>query len=240
MNNKECISMIIEQALDEIKEYPNETSDRYYNDDGIAVPRVTEILSSMMHSDALMYWANSLGFKHIKYRTALNAAANTGTKAHNAIERFLNGKAKEEDYSNISFCAFLEWYKLVTSNGNTFEVVDMEQKLACKWFGGTYDLLVKINGRLFLVDLKTSNHVTEKYFMQLAAYVYMLALKSVYVEGVIVLQLSKEVSEFNEYILDFSYPNHFVFMENCTRAFLSLVYAYYNVNQIQAQFKTLF
>ena len=112
--------------------------------------------------------------------------------------------------------------------------------MTCKWFGGTYDLLVKINGRLFLVDFKTSNHVTEKYFLQLAAYVYMLALKGIFVEGVIVLQLSKEVSEFNEYILDFSYPNHFSFMENCTRAFLSLVYAYYNVNQIQAQFKTLF
>ena len=35
----------------------------YYNDDGVMVPRVTEVISTMIHSDALMYWANSLGFK---------------------------------------------------------------------------------------------------------------------------------------------------------------------------------
>ena len=136
--------------------------------------------------------------------------------------------------------AFKTWYDLVTSNGNTFEVIGMEQKISCKWFGGTYDILAKINHRTFLIDLKTSNHITEKYFMQLAAYMYMLSLKGIYIDGVIILQLSKEVEEFNEYVLDFSYPEHFAFMENCTRAFLSLVYAYYNVRGLQEQFKSIF
>lgn len=241
MINKEGrFIMLIEDALKEITNYPKETSERYYNEDGICVPRVTEILSSMMHSDALLYWANNLGFRKIKYKTALTQAANIGTNAHNAIERFLVGKATQEDYDNISFQAFLAWHNIFIKEGIDFEVLGMEEKLTCKWFGGTYDLLVKINGRIFLVDLKTSNHITEKYFMQLAAYIYMLALKGIFVDGTIILQLSKESDTFNEYTIDLSIPGHFTFMENCTRAFLSLVYAYYNVAQVRSQFKTLF
>lgn len=232
--------MIIEQALNEIKNYPKEASDRYYNEDGIPVPRVTEILSSMMHSDALMYWANNLGFRRIKYKTALTQAANIGTNAHNAIERFLSGKATQEDHDNVSFQAFLAWHNIFIKEGIDFEILGMEQKLTCRWFGGTYDLLVRIGGRVFLVDLKTSNYVTEKYFMQLAAYMYMLSLKGIYIDGLIVLQLSKETDSFNEYTIDLSIPGHFNFMENCTRAFLSLVYAYYNVVQVKTQFKALF
>ena len=232
--------MIIEQALNEIKTYPKENSDRYYNDEGIPVPRVTQILSAMMHSDTLLYWANSLGFRRIKYRDAINEASQIGTKAHNAIERFLRDEATDEDLRNISFQAFKAWYDIFTINNISFEVIGMEQKLTCRWFGVTYDLLARIGGRIFLVDFKTSNHITEKYFLQLSAYVYMLALKGIVVEGVIVLQLSKESDCFNEYTLDFSIPSHFQFMENCTKSFLSLVYAYYNVAQVRSQFTSLF
>ena len=45
-----------------------------YECNGFQVPRVTAIISSMMHSDSLMYWANSLGFKHQKYSEVINEA----------------------------------------------------------------------------------------------------------------------------------------------------------------------
>ena len=233
--------MLIEDALQQMTcDYINPKSERYYNADGIPVPRVTEILSSMMHSDALMYWANNLGFRGIKYAKALNDAARTGTIAHNTIENFLRNKIDPGDTDNPSFKAFLAWYQLVISHGNTFSVIAMEQKLACQWFGGTYDLLCRINGRFFLVEFKTSNHVTEKYFLQLAAYVYMLRQIGQSVDGVIVLQLSKETEEFNEYILDYQIPEHAAFMDQCTVTFLALVYAWYNVQAARRQFREVF
>ena len=76
--------------------------------------------------------------------------------------------------------------------------------MVCEWFGGTYDLLLKINGCLFLVDFKTSNHVTYKYYMQLAAYSYMLKQQGIYISGVIILQLAKTSPRYNEFVLDFS------------------------------------
>ena len=54
------LSMIATDNLDSVI-----NSSSYVNKFGIKVPRVTEILSAMMHSDNLMYWANNLGFKGI-------------------------------------------------------------------------------------------------------------------------------------------------------------------------------
>ena len=232
--------MIIEDALKELIEFPNINTDRYYNDEGISVPRVTEILSTMIHSDALMYWANNLGFRGIKYSTALNNAAKIGTIAHNSIEMFLRNKLKLEEIDNIPFQGFYQWYMNLINLGYTIELVGMEVRLSCKWFGGTYDMLIRINGRLFLVDFKTSNYVTEKYFLQLSAYRYMLLSKGINIDGVIVLQLNKSEPGFNEYLLDMNIKEHLSFIENCTRTFLSLVYAYYNLYSIKKEYKTLF
>ena len=39
----------------------------------------------------------------------------------------------------------------------------MEETITCPYFGGTYDFLVEINGRNWLIDFKTSNHIGYKY-----------------------------------------------------------------------------
>lgn len=211
---------------------------RYTNRFGQFVPRVTEILSfDGSSTESLMGWANSLGFKGIRYSDARNEAANIGTNGHNAIERFLKGDSL--DYTNMIVRAFQQWYMTVLK-AHTFEVISMEQSLVCDWFGGTYDLLCKIDNKVFLVDFKTSNHITYKYFMQLAAYKYMLEQQGVKIDGCIILQLSKTSPEFNEYYLDFSHESDLVFINNCTYAFFSLVNAYYAVNSINISYNKIF
>lgn len=213
-------------------------SDRYYNKEGVKVPRVTEILSSMLHNDSLMYWANSLGFKGIKYKDALNSAANIGTKAHNAIEVYLQDKLK--DTTNIPLQGFLLWYDIISERAPA-KVIMIEEKLVGRWFGGTLDCLMNIGGRLFLIDFKTSNHVTYNYFLQLASYRYLIReLYGLEIAGVIVLQLDKTEPGFNEYLLDFSIPDHLIFIVECERCFLSLVYAYYNRKYIEGRFNDIF
>lgn len=230
----------IEKALKTIQFNANSKSSTYYNGEGKIVPRVTEILDRMIHSDGLMYWANSLGMKGIRYRDFMNTAANIGTNAHNAIEKFL--QEKYQDVSNIPFLGFMMWYTLLTQEMNLpIEVIYIEHKLSCNWFGGTLDALLKIGGKVYLVDFKTSNHVTFNYFLQLAAYKYMLKqAEGISVDGVIVLQLNKEEPGFNEYLLDFSIKEHLNFMSHCETTFLSLVYAFYNIYYTEIQFKTIF
>lgn len=216
------------------------TKDVNYFDNGIPVPRVTEILSKMIHRDNLMYWANSLGFKGLRYKDVLNNAADIGTIAHAAIEKFLKNKLESVD--NIPFLGFISWYNIVTQDiGLPIEVIFVEHKLTCKWFGGTMDALLKIGNKLYLIDFKTSNHVTFNYFLQLAAYRFMLKEKeNIDIDGVIVLQLDKTAPGFNEYLLDFSIKEHLLFINHCEKTFLSLVYAYYNVEHAENLYKTIF
>lgn len=230
----------IYEALNSINEIANSKTSTYYNQDGIKVPRVTEILSKMIHSDGLMYWANNMGLKGYRYKDIMNAASNIGTIAHNAIEKFLQENIKSEN--NIPFMGFMMWYNAVLEGtGCKPEIVYIEHKMACKWFGGTLDGLIRIGNRLFLIDFKTSNHITYNYFLQIAAYRYMLrVVENIVVDGVIVLQLDKEEPGFNEYLLDFMIPSHLDFINQCEITFMALVYAYHNLYKVEAGFNKIF
>ena len=85
-----------------------------YECNGIQVPRVTAIISSMMHSDSLMYWANSLGFKHQKYSEVINEACEYGTNTHKGIELFLKGKSIPKETPYHSMNAFLQWWNTIS------------------------------------------------------------------------------------------------------------------------------
>ena len=230
----------IVQALNNIDIILNNKDSIYQNKSGQTIARVTDIISSMIHSDRLMYWANSLGFKGIKYKDELTRAANFGTAAHAAIEKFLKEKLCTE--SNIPFKGFKLWYDIVTVNiGLPITVIYVEHTITCKWFGGTLDALLLIGNKVYLIDFKTSNHVTYKYFIQLSAYRYMLReVENINIDGVIVLQLDKNEPGFNEYLLDFSIANHLDFINRCENTFLSLVYAYYGVKRLESDYKALF
>ena len=187
----------------------------FYN--GVPVPRVTEIISKMISEEYLMYWSNSLGFKR--------------------ISRFLLGETFASN--NIPYLGFRKWWIDVNSN-NTIKVLGSEQELVCPYFGGTYDLLLEINGLVYLVDFKTSNHVSYKYYLQLAAYKYMLELKGYNIAGCIILQLNKEEIQYTEYPLIFSNPDHLNFINASLNTFLSLVYSYYNIYQCERMYKQIF
>ena len=229
----------IEKALEKSEYFSKNGSSTYYNDRGQLVPRVTEIISRMNHSDGLMYWANSLGFKGIKYKDALNKAANMGTEAHEAIEKFL--KEKLETTSNIPFMGFMQWYNLLTTEYNLdIKLIYSEYKLVCDWFGGTLDALLEIGGNLYIIDFKTSNHVTYNYFLQLAAYIYILRnYYGVEVYGCGIVKLNKKTINFEEYIIDYSQPDYTEFMTLCETTFLSLVYAYYHKTRTENYYNTL-
>ena len=220
-------------------------ADSNYTYNGMVVPRVTKILSKCIHSDSLMYWANSLGFKHQSYKKTLDTAATIGTHTHDNIDGFLSDESYEADESSMpyqsynAYQSFLKWYFDVTNIANV-KVIFHEKTLTCKYFGGTLDGLYEINGKIYLVDYKTSNHITFKYCLQLAAYRYMLRTElGIEIDGCIILQLAKESVSYNEFVLNFSNPNHLKYINDCEMAFLSLVFAYYNIAKVETDYNTL-
>jgi len=211
---------------------------KYISKKGHNLPRVTSVINEMIHSDVLMYWANSLGFKGTRYKDFMSEAAKAGTEAHHRIELFLKDKLDSTD--NIPYLGFKEWYYNIMNGGHIFEVLGSEVELTCEWYAGTCDAVVAIDGRNFLIDFKTSNHVTYKYFLQLAAYKNILETNGIKIDGVIVLQLYKDEVGFNEYILDFNNLNHLAFINECTNTFFSLLYGYYNIHKIESLFREIY
>lgn len=228
----------------------NKLDNLYFDNSGVvytdSIPRVTEILSSMLHEDSLMYWANNLGFKRMSYGATLQHAANIGTSVHNAAESILSNKPCEdiadlyfrekELYNSIG--SFIDWYSEVKDK---IEVISMEVTQYDNHFKGTYDLLARINGKMYLVDFKTSSHIGYRYFLQLAAYRYLIRTnQNREIDGCLILQLSKKKREFKEYVLEFSDPNHLKFINDCEQAFFSIVYAYHHRKHIESGFKSIF
>lgn len=219
------------------------TRSKTYTFNGKNVPRVTTIISRCIHNDGLMFWANNLGFRRQSYKETMSIAANIGTECHTNIDAFLeNSSHKETDITwqaHNAYQSFLVWYNTLVSKNNV-EVIYHEKSLTCPYFGGTLDGLYKINGKTYLIDYKTSNHVTFNYCLQLAAYRYMLReILNIEIDGTIILQLSKTDISYNEFVLNFNDLHHLAFMNDCERAFFSLLYSYYNLSCVEKQFDAI-
>lgn len=154
---------------------------------------VTTILGQTLSKD-LMAWAVGCAMEYLtdklpvvtaddlleaarEYERRRDSGASTGTDAHAMVEAFLKGNqalnAKSQEASN-AFNAYVEWHKKVQP-----EIVNVEEVVYSEEFNyaGTYDAMLKINGRVYLTDLKTTNvsrkapnGVYAEYFIQLGAY----------------------------------------------------------------------
>ena len=154
-------------------------------------------------------------------------------------KKYLKGEKLPLDTPKTPMNSFKEWWKSI-NNGNTITILGQEKKLTCEWYGGTYDCLLDINGRIFLVDFKTSNHVTYKYYLQLAAYSKVLREeKNMNIDGVIILQIDKYKLKYREYVLDFNIPEHKSYFDLCERTSLSLLYSYYHISYLEENFGVL-
>lgn len=115
---------------------------------------------------------------HIRLR---DAGASTGSEAHALVEQFLKGELGEhEPLTNTSseagnaYLAFVKWFNEVKP-----EVLGVEEVVYSPTLGyaGTYDCMLKISGKVYLCDLKTTNPsrdapkgVYAENFIQLGAY----------------------------------------------------------------------
>lgn len=241
--------MSIESLLQKIDLNELNIDNNHYQYNGINVPRVTEILSNMLHENYLMEWSNNIGlYQRKKYSDVLDQAAIKGTYVHNAIEDYIQNN-NELDMNTVNnmykkevsyaYGSFKQWWEIICKRN--ISIVMEEQKLVCPWFGGTLDLLIEIDNKIYLLDFKTSNYPSYKYFLQLAAYNYMLRnYYGIEIFGCGIIKLNKRFIGFDEYIIDKSNLDYEKFINLCENTFLSLVYSYFNRIQVEQYYKNLF
>ena len=215
---------------------------------GEKVPRVTHILSSMLNEEYIAQWANSLGYKHKSYKVTLQEAADKGTLIHDSIHRYIVNGDTPSDYAGTipdeyyestitGFKSFKLWFNTL----DEYTIIDTEKELVCPYFGGTADLLIRYKNKTYLLDFKTGKHLSFKYFLQLAAYRYILQMwYNISIDCVGIIQLDKSFISFKEYILDLSNNINFEYISQCTNTFFSLVEGYkYRLNN-EYYFKSIF
>lgn len=147
---------------------------RYYRRNGKYYPSVTYVLGYYPKGKFFENWLKQVGFAS---DYIVKKAAENGTQVHELCEDYLNGKdlnfldsQGRPQYDPdvwqmlLRFVEFWEEYNptLIETEVHLFSDV---LKVA-----GTCDLIVEINGEIWLLDLKTSNQLQLTYELQTAVY----------------------------------------------------------------------
>ncbi len=169
---------------------------RYRLADGTIVPGVTTIVG-LLNKPYLVAWANKMGLQGVDTTAYTAAAAGAGTCAHEMIQAMVGGT--DVDFSKYTgeeieaaqnaaekFRAWLQNHDMQTHL--------IEEQLVSERYrvGGTIDWYGELDGRMTLVDIKTSGNVYAEHIIQVAAYAQMLKDEEYPVDGVRILRFSRE------------------------------------------------
>lgn len=149
---------------------------KYLLKDGTAVPGASTIAKIGDDGSSLIHWAWDLGSRGLDYRKVRDQAADIGTIAHFMIECFLHGhEADLSEYSGadiaraeVAFGNFKAWW-----DEEGFTILEPEVQLVSEqhMFGGTIDAPSRDkDGKIVLLDWKTSKGIWPAHRFQLAAY----------------------------------------------------------------------
>ena len=174
--------------------------ERYKNLAGEVIPSVTTALNELS-KPALVPWANRLGLDGIDLNRYKDALADVGTLTHHLIVCRVTDELPEVDeftpeqlsLAEGCFKKYLEW-----EQKNPVTCVFAEKPLISEryQYGGTPDLYAICNGRLMLVDFKTSaSGIFTDMFYQVAAYRQLLLEDNCGVDGVSILRLGRGTQE---------------------------------------------
>jgi hypothetical protein len=139
---------------------------------GKRVPGVTTI-TGVMDKPALKKWANRLGLQGIEVEKYVDELAVIGTLAHYMIEcHCKNQKPDLGDYTpnqiSLAENSYIKW--MFWKDSVKFEPVHNELALVSEkhQFGGTLDIIGRLNGKLTLVDIKTCKGIFGEHKTQVA------------------------------------------------------------------------
>lgn len=203
-----------------------------YESNGKKLPSVTTIISAL-GSDYITKWANSLGFRHIKYEEELNKYAERGTMIHDLLrgeidQSYTPNIVYKDDMERLEVLGYLTKFRSFLSLYD-YETIFCEKTLMSESLGyaGTIDWLAKINNFLMLNDFKTSKMVKFTHLLQLGGYNNLLKENGIYVDGASIILCNKKVTTM--------YPINKTQLEFYSEAFDNLAKYYLMTWEVQMQ-----
>lgn len=212
---------------------------------GEKVPGVTTIIGRFKESGPLIAWAFSKGKEGVDNLYEITSkAADIGSAAHRMVEMHLDGHSLIEIEANASkvldnpdklakavgsFQSYLNWERNFKVNIIAKEVYMVSE---VHKFGGTPDAIGEINGKLCLLDWKTSNGLYADYLVQVATYEQLWNENNpsrLLTGGLHLLRFSKEHGDFTHKY----FPN----LDKAWRQFLLFREAYEIDKELKARVK---
>ena len=184
---------------------------QYKTEDGKRVPGVTTVIGRFKDSGGLLWWAFEQG--KCAERGEINSlydardeAASMGTVVHEMVETHINGEdyqipgyfnAEQQDKIMAAYGAYFEWQK---NCGMEFIAQEIPLVSEQYRFGGCPDAIARINGKICLIDWKTSNGIYPDYLIQLAAYKHLWEEDGgAEIEGFHLCRFAKEYGDFSHH-----------------------------------------
>ncbi len=171
----------------------------YLLKDSTRVPSVTTYLG-ILDKPAIVHWAWTCGVEGLDYRKVRDQSANIGTFVHAKILSELSGRPMAEDEfteadKKVAKNCMRSWHRW--KEGKTLEPILLEKPLVSETyrFGGTPDFYGKVDGKLFLLDFKTSGGIYPEYYYQLAAYWVLLEENGYEDPTIKILRIGKEAND---------------------------------------------
>lgn len=221
---------------------------RYYTtykfNDVFPVPRVTEILKHALVNPFIEEWRIKVGKEEAE--RVSKVAKEIGLAVHNLIEYYLINRKPIPDYmfkikleyeSEVKTCFanFLRWEKSLNNNGYFIEqIIAIEVPVITPYFGGTIDCIAKINGKIYIIDFKTSKSISQDYLYQLSAYYwganngYIIGHPDLHIDGIGVVRISKTGNSFEDVFFNEHIPYQREIINKYVCGFASILTVFYN------------
>jgi hypothetical protein len=167
----------------------------YRSPEGIFCPSVTTYLSAFPKSAEFYSWLKKVGEDADTIR---DDAGRRGSNVHHMVENYLKGleiSLIEPNTGNLAwslaeYAMFERFVEFFTTHNPTILASEMQLIDVELLEAGTLDLLVELNGKKMILDIKTSNSIYDHYFLQLAAYKRMFERVNEAIDAVGILWLN--------------------------------------------------
>jgi len=160
----------IQHDIPKLERITNPDGSRLYQTpSGRAYPSVTTI-TGLLKKQAILKWRKRVGNEEANRIS--NKAATRGTRIHSLCESYLLGNPTEPDMFDAELFKSIQEYLEQINNIHALETPLFSDFLE---IAGTVDCIAEFNGRLSVIDFKTSSRPKSRddihdYFMQTSAY----------------------------------------------------------------------
>jgi hypothetical protein len=191
----------------------------YKTKSGKRVPGTTTVIGASLgwNKQQLMHWAHQQGLEGLDFRKTTETAAQAGTIAHAMAEADIKNVPYIPDYgvdinsdtykkAKAAFEAYLTWKSMSKLELKEAEVAYVSEEYL---YGGTIDAIGVVNGKLALIDFKTSGGLYGDHLIQVSAYMNLYEsdtlgktgslVDSLLDGGVHILRFGKEEGDFHHH-----------------------------------------